>query len=114
MKIGYYLKLLTPETMKSLESAKSKVTKDKNGENVPYLEITEVELIHCHVDNNSYQQNPTLLYTFVPNKSFDQFLDISAKSFIFSKTFDSEFWFTDQNSNSLEMEDKINITLVFN
>ena len=59
------------------------------------------------------------MYKFVPNKSFGQLLDISPKNFIFLKTFDSEFsyievWFTDQNSNPLEIEDKINITLVIN
>ena len=77
--------------MKLLGSTKSKITKDENGENVPYLEITEVILIHCNVVNNSYQQNSRVLYTFVPNKSFGQLLDISSKSFIFLKTFDSEF-----------------------
>ena len=55
----------------------------------------------------------------VPNKSFGQLLDISPKSFIFSKTFNWEFsyievWFTDQNSRPLEIENKINITLVIN
>ena len=39
IKRGYYLELLTPETMKLLGSAKSKITKDKNDENVSYLEI---------------------------------------------------------------------------
>ena len=38
---GYYLELLTPETMKLLRSTKSKITKDKNGENVLHSEITE-------------------------------------------------------------------------
>ena len=113
IKTGYYLELLTPETMKLLGSTKSKITKDENGENVPYLEIL------CNVVNNSYQQNSRVLYTFVPNKSFGQLLDISPKNFIFLKTFDSEFsyievWFTDQNSKPLEIEDKINITLVIN
>ena len=28
--------------------------KDKNGQNVPYLDITEVVLMHCNVANNSY------------------------------------------------------------
>ena len=46
IKTGYYLQLLTPETMKLLDSTKSKITKNKNGENVPHLEITEVVLIH--------------------------------------------------------------------
>ena len=43
--------------MKLLWSSKSKITKDKSGENVPYLEITEVVLTHCNVVNNSNQQN---------------------------------------------------------
>ena len=45
--------------MKLLWSTKSKITKDKNGENVPPLEITEVELVHCNIVNNNYQQNPS-------------------------------------------------------
>ena len=55
------------------------------------------------------------MFTFVPNKSIGQVLDISPTNFIFSNTFDSEFlyievWFTDQNP--LEIEDKTNTTLV--
>ena len=105
--------------MKLLGSTKSKITKDENCKNVPHLEITEVVLIHCNIVNNDYQQDSRVLYTFVPNKSFGQLLDISPKNFIFLKTFDSEFsyievWFTDQNSKPLEIEDKINITLVIN
>ena len=119
IKAGYYLKLLTPETMKLLVSTKSKITKDENGENVPHLEITEVVLIHCNIVNNDYQQDSRVLYTFAPNNSFVGLLDISLKNFIFLKTFNSEFpyielWFTDQNSKPLEIEDKINITLVIN
>ena len=105
--------------MKLLGSTKSKITKNENGENVPNLEITEVVLVHCNIVNNNYQQNASVLYTFVPNKSFGQLLDISPKNFIFSKTLDSEFsyieaWFTDQNYNLPEVEDKLNITLVIN
>ena len=110
--------------MKLLGSTKSKITKNKNGENVPPLEITKVEitkvvLIHCNVVNVSYQWNSRVLYTFVPNKSFGQLLNVSPENFIFLKIFDSEFshrdvWFTDQNSKPLEIEDKINITLVIN
>ena len=37
IKSGYYLELLTPETMKLLGSTESKITKDKNGENVPHF-----------------------------------------------------------------------------
>ena len=119
IKTGYYLEHLTSETVKLLESTKSKITKDENGKNVPYLEITKVILIHCNAVNNSYQQNSRVLYTFIPNKSFGHLLDILPKNFIFLKTFVSEFsyievWFTDQNSNPPEIEDKINITLVIN
>ena len=46
IKIGYCLELLTPETVKLLESTKSKLTKDENGENVPHLEINEIVLVH--------------------------------------------------------------------
>ena len=56
-KSGYYLKLLTPETMKLFGSTESKISKDKNGENVPHLEITEVILFHCNIVNNDHQQD---------------------------------------------------------
>ena len=77
--------------MNLLGSTKSKITKDKNRENVPCLEITEVVSLHCNVVSNSYKQNSRVLYTFVSNKSFSQLLDISRNNFIFLKTFDSEF-----------------------
>ena len=54
IKNGYYLELLTPETMKLLGSTESKIAKDKNGENVPHLEIVELVLIHCNLVNNNY------------------------------------------------------------
>ena len=54
IKTGYYLELLTPETMKLLGSTKSKTTKDKKGENVPHLEITEIILVHCNIVNNDH------------------------------------------------------------
>ena len=55
IKNGYSLDLLTLETMKLLGSIKNKITKDKIGENVPPLEITEVVLVHCNIVNNDYQ-----------------------------------------------------------
>ena len=67
MKTVYYLELLTPETMKLLGSTKSKVTKVENGENVPYLGIIEVVLIHCNIVNNDYQHNSRVLYLFLIN-----------------------------------------------
>ena len=54
IKTGYYLEILTPKTMKLLGSIENKITKDKNGESVPHLEITEVVLVHCNIVNNDY------------------------------------------------------------
>ena len=76
IKNGYYLELLTPETMKMLGSKESKTTKDKNGENAPHLEIVELVLVHCNLVNNDYQQNSRILNTFVPNKTFGSLLEI--------------------------------------
>ena len=70
IKSGYYLELLTPNTMKLLGSTKSKITKNKNDKNVSNLEITEVVLVHCNIVNNNYKRNSRVLYTFFPNKSF--------------------------------------------
>ena len=58
---------------------------------MPHLEIIEVVLVHCNIVDNDYQQDSTVLYTFIPNKSLCQLLDISSKNVIFFKTFDSEF-----------------------
>ena len=76
IKTGFSLELLTPESMKVLGSTKNKITKYKNGENVPHLEITEVVLIHCNIVNNNYQQDSRVLYTFVPNNPFGSLLEI--------------------------------------
>ena len=103
--------------MKLLASTESTMTKDKNGEDVPNLEIFELVLVHCNLVNNDYQQDSRILYTFVPNKPFGGLLEISPTNYIFLKTFNSEFqeievWFTDQNSKPLEVEDKIDLTLI--
>ena len=83
IKDGYSLELLTPETIKVLGSTKKKITKDKNDENVPHLEITEVVLVHCDVVNNYYQQDSRVLYALVPNKLFGSLVEISSTSHIF-------------------------------
>ena len=103
--------------MKLIGSSESKIIKDKNGENIPHLEIREVILLLCNIVNNDYQQDSRILYTFVPNKPFGSLWKISPTNHIFQKTFNSEFqdievWFTDQNSQPLEIEDRINLTMV--
>ena len=75
--------------MKLLESTESKITKDKNDENVPHLDIFELVLIHCNIVNNNYQQNSRILYAFVPGKPFGSLLEISPPTHIFLKTFNS-------------------------
>ena len=78
-----------------------KTAKDKNGENVPHLQIMEVVLVHCNIANNDYQQDSRVLYTFVSNKSFGLLLEFYQQIF-FLKTFNSEVpaievWFTDNH-----------------
>ena len=102
--------------MKLLGSTENKITKDKNGEKLPHLEITEVILVHCNIVNNDYQEDSRVLYMFVPSKPFGSLLEISPANHIFLKTFNSEYdeikvWFTDQYSQPLEIEDKINLTM---
>ena len=72
---------------------------------------------HCDIVNNDYQQDSRVLYTFVPNKPFSSLLETFPTNQIFLKTFDSEYseskaWFTDQNSKSIEIEDRINLAMV--
>ena len=105
--------------MKLLGSTKNKITKNKSSENVSHLEITEVVLVHCNIVNNDYQQDSRVLYAFVPNKPFGSLLEISPTKHVFLKIFNSEYdeiivWFTDQNSQPLETEDRINLTMVVN
>ena len=83
---------------------------DENGENVPYLKVIEVVLIHCNIVNKDYHEDSRVLNTFVLNKLFGQLLDISPKKIIFLETYNSELsynevWFTDQNSKLLEKKD---------
>ena len=75
-----------------------------------HLEI----LVHCNIVNNDYQQDSRVLYTFVPNKPFGSLLEISPTNHIFlnSEYDEIKVWFTDQNSKPLEMEDRINLTMV--
>ena len=79
--------------------------------------LSKVVLVHCDIVNNYYQQDSRVLYRFVPNKPFGSLLEISPTNHIFLKTFNSEYdkikvWFTDQNSQPLEIEDRINLTMV--
>ena len=73
-----------PGTMKLLGSIQNKITEDKNGENMPHLEITEIVLVYWNIANNDYNKYSRVLYTFVPNKPFGSLLEIFFnKSYLF-------------------------------
>ena len=117
IKTGYKLELLSSETMKLLGSTKKDVDQDKDGEDVPKLESVEVVLVHCNLVNNNYQQTSKVWFTFVPNKQFGQLINISPHSLTMLGTTNTEFsfievWFADQNSEPLEIEDNVNLTLI--
>ena len=117
IKTGYKFELLTPETMRLLGSTKKDSDQDQNGEDVPKLESVEVVLVHCNLVNNNYQQTSKVLFTFVPNKQFGQLINIAPHSLTMLSTTNTEFsfievWFTDQNSEPLEIEDNVNLTLI--
>ena len=116
IKMRYKLELLTPETMKLLESGKKDVDKYKDGENVPKLESVEVVLVHCNLVKNDYQHTSKVLFSFVPNKQFGQLINISPHSLTMMNTVNTEFsfvevWFTDQVSKALEIEDNVNLVI---
>ena len=105
--------------MKLLGTAKSKITNAKNAENGPHLEINEVILVYCNIGSNDFQQDLRVNSVLFLINLLLNYQIFYPKNFIFLKTFDSEFsyvelWFTDQNCKALEIEDKINITLVIN
>ena len=104
--------------MKLLGSTKKDVDSDKNSENVPKLESVEVVLVHCNLVKNDYQHTSKVLFSFVPNKQFGQLINISPHSLTTMNTVNkevsfAEVWFTDQASKALEIEDNVNLMLIF-
>ena len=109
--------MLTTETMKLLESGKKDVDKDKDGENMPRLEPVEVVLVYCNLVKNDYQHTSKVLFTFLPNKQFEELINISPHSLTMMNAINTEFsfaevWFTDQVSKALEIEDNVNLTII--
>ena len=103
--------------MTLLGNTKKDVDQDKDGEDVLKLESVEVVLVHCDLVNNNHQQASKVLFTFVPNAQFGQIINISPHSLTMLGTTNTEFsfievWFTDQNSEPLEIEDNVNLTLI--
>ena len=103
--------------MKLLGSTKKDISQDKDGEDVPKLQSVEVVLVHCNLVNSNYQQVSKVFFTFVANKQFGQLINISSHSLTMLSTTNTDFsatemWFTDQNNEPLEIQDKVNMTLV--
>ena len=74
-------------------------------------------LVPCNIFNNDCQQDSRVLDTFAPNKPFGSLLETSLKNEIFLTNFSSEFqdirvWYTDQNCQPLEIDARINLTIV--
>ena len=117
MKDGYKLELQTPETMKLFGSEKKLIDKPKNGENEPSLKVVEVVLVQCNLVDNQCQQKSKVLYTFTPKKSY--LLNVEPSNLVFLKTNNTEFdeiiiTYMDKNDRPLEIEDKVNFTLLVN
>ena len=117
VKTGYKLELLSSETKKTIREYKKDIDQDKDGEDVSKLGSVEAVLVHCNLVNKNYQQASKVLFTFVPNKQFGQLVNIAPHSLIMLSTTNTEFssievWFTDQNSEPLEIEDNVNMTLI--
>ena len=116
IKKGYELELLTKETQKLLGDGPI-IDEDKNRKNVPQLDQVECVLLHCDIVQNDYLQNSKRLYEFVTDKTFGQLISVKPPVFIQCKTSDSifdyiEIWFTDQNNNPVQIEDKVSVTLI--
>ena len=103
--------------MKLLGSTKKDVDKDKDGESVTKLEFVEVVLVHCNLVKNDYQHTSKVLSSFVPNKQFEQLINILPPYLTMMNTINTEFsfvqvWFTYQASKALEIEYNFNLTLI--
>ena len=93
------------------------VDTNKNDKNIPELEKFSFVLLHCNVVHNDHLQNSKLLHSFVPNNTFGRLLFVQSPELIRTRATDSvfdyaEIWFTDQDNNPLQIEDKVNVSLL--
>ena len=103
----------------SQSSTNKLIDKTKNGGKVPSLEVVEVVLVQCNLAVNQYQQKSEILYTFMSNKSYAYLLNIEPSNLAFLKTYNIEFdeiiiTFAYQNCRPLEINVKVNLTLLIN
>ena len=91
----------------------------KNEEKVSSLEVVDLVLVQCNLVDNQYQQKSEVLYNCTPNKSYAYLLNVEPSYLVFLKIYNTEFdeiiiTFTGQNGRPLEIEDKVNLTLLIN
>ena len=119
IKTGYYLELLMPKTIKILRSNKKNINKNKNGETfLIQKSLKQYQFIVILLTAIIYAIQEFYIQLFQTNHLVTYQI-FHSKILLFLRTFNSEFsynevWFNDQNYNTLEVEDKINITLVIN
>ena len=119
IKDGYKPELQTPETRKLFGSTEKNNWQRKKRRKIPSIEVVEVVLVQRNLVDNLYQQKSEVLYLFTPDKSYANLLNVEPSNLVFLKTYNSEFddiiiTFTDQNGRPLEIEDKLNLTLLIN
>ena len=93
------------------------IDKNKVSKNVPQLDQVDYVLLYCNIVQNDYLQNSELLHEFVPEGTFGQLISVKPPVFIQCKTNDSifdyiEIWFTGQNNNALQIEDRVSANLI--
>ena len=116
IKTGYKSELLSSETQKVLGDGPA-IDKNKVSKNVPQLDQVDFILLLCNIVQNDYLQNSKLLYEFVPDQYFGKLISVKPPVLIQCKTTDSifdyiEIWFTDQDNNSLQIEDRVSVALI--
>ena len=118
IKQGFKLELKNLATIKLFSSTNKLLDKTKTGENAPILKLVEVVLVQCNFVDNQYQRKSKALYTFVHNKSYVHLLNVELSNLVLLKTY-TEFdkiiiTFMYQNGRPLEIEDKVNLTMLIN
>ena len=84
-------------------------------EKIQSLKVLEKVLVQSNLVDNQYQQKLKVIYTFTPNKSYVNLLNVEPSNEV--KPHNAEFdeiiiTFADQNDRPLEIEEKVNLTLL--
>ena len=114
IKRGYKLELLTPETMRLLGSTKKMLIKIKTAKTYQNQNLLKLFQFIVILVKNDFQRTSKVLFSFVPNKQFGQFINFSAHSLTIMNTGNTEFssvqvWFTEQAS---PFEINVSLTLI--